>query len=99
MLVARRPAEFVNIIEHERIHTTIVDIDPQGRGMVTVRIIRADYPAMPCILLSSRPSRLVLDEALRMGVFSVIDKPVDMELLRGQLNRLFVKMYNSDIFK
>jgi len=98
LLVAQRPAEFINIIEHKRIHTTIVDIDYESSGLVTVRIIRTDFPMTPCILLSSRPSRAILDEALGLGVFSVIDKPVDMEILREQLNRLFIKRYNSNIF-
>ena len=40
----------------------------------------------------------LLDEALQLDVFSVIDKPVDMDILRQQLNRLFIKKYNSDIF-
>ncbi|GAH06814.1 unnamed protein product, partial [marine sediment metagenome] len=36
---------------------------------------------------------------LRLDVFSVIGKPVDMNILLEQLNRLFVKKYNSDIFQ
>jgi hypothetical protein len=40
----------------------------------------------------------VLGRALQLDVFSVIDKPVDMNVLREQLNRLFIKKYNSNIF-
>jgi hypothetical protein len=40
----------------------------------------------------------VLSEALGPGVFSVVDKPVDMSILREQLHRLFVKKYNRDNF-
>ncbi len=36
--------------------------------------------------------------ALGLDVFSVIDKPVDMGVLREQLNRLFIKKYNRDNF-
>jgi len=98
LLMAESPVEFVNIIERRRIHTAIVDVDCEGGGLVTVRIIRTDFPAMPCILLSGHSDNATLDEALRLGVFSVIDKPVDMEILRQQLNRLFLKKYHSDIF-
>jgi len=38
-------------------------------------------------------------EALKLDVFSVIDKLVDMGILWEQLNRLFIKRYDSDIFK
>jgi len=100
LLVARSPGEFVNIIEQRRIHTTIVDMDSEGGGgLTTVRIIRMDYPLLPCILLTSEAGQELLGEALQLGVFGVVDKPVDMKIMLELLNRLFVKMYNSDIFK
>lgn len=97
LLVARDADEFVNIIGHERIYATIIDVERPG-GLVTVKIIRISFPLMPCILLAKAAGEMLLDEALRLDVFSVIDKPVDMDVLRQQLNRLFVKKYNSDIF-
>jgi hypothetical protein len=39
-----------------------------------------------------------LERALQLDVFGVLDKPVDMHLLRQVLHRLFVKKYNSDLF-
>jgi len=100
LLVAESAAEFVNIIERKRIHTTIVDMDcEQSNGLATVRIIRRDYPLVPCILLASSTGECLLGKALRLDVFSVIDKPVDMHILRLQLNRLFVKKYDSNIFQ
>jgi len=99
LLVAENIGEFVNIIEHRRIHTTIVDMDSEkSNGLATIKIIRMDYPLLPCILLSSSAGETMLSKALRLDVFSVIEKPVDMNILREQLNRLFVKKYNSDIF-
>ena len=98
LLVADSADEFVNIIERKRIHTTIVDIDSQTSGPVTIKVIRMDYPLLPCIVLTGRAGRATLSKALELDVFSVIDKPVDMGVLREQLNRLFIKKYNSDIF-
>lgn len=99
LLMAENAAEFVNIIERKRIHTTIVDMDSeQSNGLATIKIIRMDYPLLPCILLTSAAGESLLGKALRLDVFSVIDKPVDMSVLQEQLNRLFVKKYNSDIF-
>ncbi|UCE98602.1 MAG: response regulator [Planctomycetota bacterium] len=99
LLVARDPGEFVGIIERRRIHTAIVDMDSETGGLAVVRIIRVDYPLLPCILLTSGAGETLLGRALKLDVFSVIDKPVDMCILREQLNRLFVKRYNSEIFK
>jgi CheY-like chemotaxis protein len=67
-------------------------------GLWTLRIIRIEYPLMPCILLASNASEVMLEEALQLDAFSVVDKPVDMEILKDQLNRLFVKKYSSHIF-
>lgn len=98
LLVAESAGEFVNIIERRRIHTAIVDMDSEAGGLATIKIIRMDYPLLPCILLSSEPGEAVLSKALKLDVFSVIDKPVNMSILREQLNRLFIKKYNNDIF-
>ena len=99
LLIARGPRQFVNIIQRKRIHTTIVDMDSEMDGLATIKIIRMEYPLTPCLLLTSQASERVLGRALQLDVFSVIDKPVDMGVLRQQLNRLFLKKYNSDIFK
>lgn len=99
LLVAENATEFVNIIRRRRIHTTIVDMDSEhANGLATIKIIRMEYPLVPCILLSSTADRELLGEALRLDVFSVVDKPVDMLVLRELLDRLFVKKYDSGIF-
>ena len=100
LLVADNPSEFVNIISRKRIHATIVDTDSEeSNRLTTIKIIRMDYPLLPCILLTSTAGQSLLDNALRLNVFSVIDKPVDMDILQKQLNRLFMKKYNSSIFQ
>jgi len=99
LMVAENAGEFVNIIERKRIHTAIVDMDPEeSNGLATIKIIRMDYPLLPCVLLTSEASQAVLEKALQLDVFGVIDKPVDMNIMRELLNRLFLKKYNSSIF-
>ena len=98
LLVAESAGEFIDVIEHKRIHTTIVDMDCGAGGLTTIKIIRMDYPLLPCILLTSEAGETMLGKALKLDVFGVIDKPVDMNILLELLNRLFIKRYNSDIF-
>ncbi len=99
LLVADSAIEFVDVIKTKRIHATIVDMDSErSNGLATIKIIRFDYPFLPCILLTSAATESVLGEALQLDVFGVVDKPVDLNVLRQLLNRLFVKRYNSDIF-
>jgi len=100
LLVAENATEFVDVIRSKRIHTTIVDMDSEtSNGLATIKIIRMNYPMLPCILLTSTAGQSLLDNALRLDVFSVIDKPVDMSILRQQLNRLFIKKYSSSVFE
>jgi DNA-binding NtrC family response regulator len=99
LMVADSAEEFVNVIRNRRIHTTIVDMDSEKPdGLTTIKIIRIGYPLLPCILLTIAAGESLLGEALRLDVFSVIDKPVDMGVLREQLDRLFIKKYNSNVF-
>ena len=99
LLVAENAADFVNIIQKKRIHTTIVDMDSkQSDGLVVIKIIRMNNPLMPCILVTNVAGESLLEKALKLDVFSVIGKPVDMTILQQQLNRLFIKKYHSDLF-
>jgi len=99
LLMAREATEFVHIIEQKRIHTAIIDIDsPDFDALATVKVLRIHFPMLPTILLASRVSEDMLGRALKLEVFSVVDKPVDMRILRELLDRLFMKRYNSPIF-
>jgi DNA-binding NtrC family response regulator len=99
LLVADTAGEFLGVIRRKRIHATIVDMDSRtSDGLATVKIIRIDHPLQPCILLSNSVNHDMLGKALQLEVFGVIDKPVNMDILRELLNRLFLKKYNCDIF-
>jgi DNA-binding NtrC family response regulator len=98
-LVARGAQEAMDIIESNRLHVAIVDVDWQtGEGLSIVRVIRGYEPLLPCIMVSEGCERSALSRALELDVFSVLSKPVDMCILRQQMNRLFVKRYNSNVF-
>ena len=98
-LLATEANDVLDIIEQRRIHTAIVDMDSEKlSGLGTIKIIRAHYPLLPCILLARMAERELLSDALELDVFSVIIKPVEMDVLLEQLNKLFIKRYNSNIF-
>jgi len=98
-LLATEANDVLDIINQRRIHTAIVDMDSERlSGLGTIKIMRAHYPLLPCILLARIAERELLSDALELDVFSVITKPVDMDVLLEQLNKLFIKKYNSTIF-
>lgn len=98
-LLATEANDVLDIIEQRRIHTAIVDMDSERlSGLGTIKMIRVHYPLLPCILVARVAERELLSDALELDVFSVITKPVDMDVLLGQLDKLFIKRYNSTIF-
>ena len=99
LLVADSASDFLNIISQKRIHTVIFDADSEKKdGLATVKIVRMGYPLLPFILLANTADEEVLSSALRLDISGVVNKPVDMNVLRVLLNRIFIKKYDSDIF-
>jgi DNA-binding NtrC family response regulator len=99
LLMADKASDFVSIIACMRIHTAIIDADSERPGgLTTVKLIRMDHPTVPCIVLTRRLDQDMLGKALQLNVFSVVGKPVNMDILRELLNRLFLKRYNSNLF-
>ena len=98
-MVAADAAGAMDIISSNPVHTAIVDIDSQRAcGLSIMRVIHGYYPCLPCIVVSDSSHRRQLGMALELDVFGVVAKPVDMTILKDELNRLFVKKYNSDVF-
>ncbi|MGA2915327.1 MAG: response regulator [Sedimentisphaerales bacterium] len=99
LLVVRRVDEALNVIQHRRVHTAILDMDCEAvNGLTVIKMIRSGFPLLPCILLADGTEEKLLSAALELDVFSVINKPVDIDLLHSQLHRLFLKRYGSSIF-
>jgi DNA-binding NtrC family response regulator len=98
LLLAGDIDEFVVVLGSHRIHAAIIDLDSQSCGLAAIRVIRIGHPILPCLILKSRPDEELLGKALALEVFSVLEKPVELGILQRQLDRLFVKRYNSGIF-
>jgi DNA-binding NtrC family response regulator len=98
LLMANGTDEVANILRNRRIQAAIIDTDSERTGFAMIKVIRMEHPLVPFIALSSKTGWDLLDKALQLDVFGVIDKPVDMEVLRELLNRLFIKRYNCNIF-
>jgi two-component system response regulator (stage 0 sporulation protein F) len=100
LMLVKKADQALDVLQHRRIHTAIVDMESQMlNGLAIIRMIRPSHPLLPCILLSSSAEQKLLSEALELNVFSVINKPVNIEILRSQLNRLFIKKYDSKLFE
>ena len=98
-LVANSSSEMVRIIDNNRIHLAILDLQFDDRsGLQTLKIVRKHNQLIPFILLTHQTDDRILAEALTLDAFSVLAKPVDLALLAGKINRVFQKYYASDMF-
>jgi DNA-binding NtrC family response regulator len=68
---------------------------PQLGGLQVVKMMRDLEKRPPAILLADHLTNHLLHEALGMHVFSVLSKPVDLNLLLDSLARVMRRFYES----
>ena len=94
-LVANSAQDLVQLVSKNRIHLAILDmVMGNVSAMHSLKIIRQYDQLLPCIVLAQKPAESFLAEALALDAFSVVDKPVDLNLLAYQVDRLYKKYYS-----
>jgi CheY-like chemotaxis protein len=95
-IAAHTGREALRLIEGGSIHVAVLDQTmPQMGGLQVVKRMRDLPDAPPAILLADHLTNHLLHEALGMKVFSVLSKPVDMNLLLDSLARVMRRHYES----
>jgi CheY-like chemotaxis protein len=95
-LSARSGREALQLIESTPVHVAVLDAQmPQLGGMQVIRMMREMRQAPPAILLAHDLTSHLLREALGMHVFSVLSKPVDLNVLLDTLARVLRRHYES----
>lgn len=89
-------ADAIDLAERRAVDAAVLDNDlPDIPGVRVLRIIRSRNPGMPIILVGSQASEQeqLLRTALSLEAFSVLSQPVDLEVLMGQMARLFERFF------
>jgi DNA-binding NtrC family response regulator len=60
---------------------------PDSDDLALLASLRRRLPGVPVILMTAFGSADVLDEAYRLGVFTVLDKPFELDELEGLIER------------
>ena len=104
-LSARSGREALELIESTPVHVAVLDMQmPQLGGLQVVRMMRDAHKGQapglpgqtpPAILLANELNSHLLREALAMHVFSVLSKPVDLNVLLDSLARVLKRYYSS----
>ena len=95
-VMARSGREALQVMESQPIHVAVLDQQmPQLGGMQVVKLMRDLQKAPPAILLARELSSHLLRDALGMHVFSVLSKPVDLNILLDTLARVLRRYHES----
>lgn len=106
-LSARSGREALELIESTPVHVAVLDTQmPQLGGMQVIRMMRELHrgetgagtgriEAPAAILLANDLNSHLLREALAMHVFSVLSKPVDLNVLLDALARVLRRYHES----
>jgi DNA-binding response OmpR family regulator len=95
-IAARTGREALHLIESTPIHVAVLDQQmPQLGGMQVIRLMREMQKAPPAILVANQVTNTLLHDALGMQVFSVLAKPIDLNVLLDTLARVLRRHYES----
>jgi len=98
---ARSGREALDLLETRPVHVAVLDQSmPQLGGLQVVRLMREAHKneprkMPPAILLANQLSNHLLREALSMQVFTVLGKPVDLNVLLDSLARVLRRYHES----
>jgi DNA-binding response OmpR family regulator len=88
VVVAASGERALGVLEAEPVDLMVLDLKMPGMdGMEVLRSARRSHPGVQVIMLTGHGSEKDRDEALRLGVFDYLQKPVDIAELVDALHR------------
>jgi DNA-binding NtrC family response regulator len=95
-LSAHTGREVLDILQREPVHLVVLDVQmPQLGGLQVIKMMRDMDSQPPAILLANQLTQHLLHDALAMQVFSVLSKPVDLNVLLDSIARVIKRHYAS----
>jgi len=95
-VAVRSGREALDVLQHTQVHVAVLDQQmPQLGGLQVIKLMRDFKAPPPSILLANHLTDHLLHDALGLRVFSVLSKPVDLNLLLDALARVLKRHYAS----
>jgi len=95
-VAVRSGREALDVLQHTQVHVAVLDQQmPQLGGLQVIKLMRDIKAPPPSILLANHLTDHLLHDALGLRVFSVLSKPVDLNLLLDALARVMKRHYAS----
>jgi len=88
--------EAVEIVQVETIHLVLCDLHmPRMTGLEALSLIRQIHDLLPAVLMTADASKDVLRQAFLAQVYSVIPKPVNVNVVLHTLTRALGQTYGT----
>jgi len=86
--------ELLDVVQCGLVDAAVLDDEPQWSVDVLqlLRMIRRVDEALPVVVVTRRRDRRLLEDALRLAAFSVVVKPLALEELLRQIQRMMLRL-------
>lgn len=86
--------EMLQVVEKGLVHAAVLDDDADWDLDVlqVLRMIRRLNAALPVVVVTRHRDRRWLESALRLAAFSVVVKPLELEELLRQIQRMMIRL-------
>jgi DNA-binding NtrC family response regulator len=94
MVPVRGDRELMEVVRAGEADAAVIDdeVDWGLDVLQVLRMIRRMNDQIPVVVVTSRRDRRLLEAALRLAAFSVVTKPLELEELLRQLQRLMIRL-------
>ncbi len=83
-------AEALEFLSRKRVNLVITDINmPQMNGMAFLRELNVQYPSVQVIMMTAYGGVESYLEAMNLGAFEYLNKPVRLDELKSVMKKLF----------
>jgi len=95
-LLASSGEEALDIVRDEAVHVALLDMHmPRLSGLETLGLVRQVNNVLPCILVTGDSNEMLMRQAFRARVYSVIPKPVSKNVVLYTVVRALVRAYGN----
>jgi CheY-like chemotaxis protein len=93
-LLASSGEEALEIVRVTQVHVALLDMHmPRMTGLETLELVRQVNNVLPCILVTGDSNEVLMRQAFRARVYSVIPKPVSKNVVLYTVVRALVRAY------
>lgn len=94
VLRARDGSEAIEVIHQKPVDFSVLDLNMPGlTGIEVIRLLREGGRALPSIVVSANATDEDEARAIRAGAFSLVHKPVRLDVMRSVVVRLLQRFY------